>query len=146
MRAVVQRVTSSAVEIENEVVGQIGAGLLVLLGISRSDGPAEADYLVEKIVNLRVFEDDQGKMNRSCLETSSEILVVSQFTLMGDCRKGRRPSFVEAAPPDVAEKLYEYFVSQVRSTGIFVATGRFQAKMDVSLVNNGPVTLIIESK
>lgn len=146
MRAVVQRVTSSKVEIDKEVVGEIGAGLLVLLGISRSDGSAEADYLAEKIVNLRVFEDDKGKMNCSCLETGREILVVSQFTLMGDCRKGRRPSFVQAAPPDEAEKLYAYFVSQVRSKGLEVATGRFQAKMAVSLVNDGPVTLIVESK
>jgi D-tyrosyl-tRNA(Tyr) deacylase len=146
MIAIVQRVTSSKVETDKEVVGEIGAGLLVLLGISRSDGPAEADYLAEKIVNLRVFEDDKGKMNCSCLETGKEILVVSQFTLMGDCRKGRRPSFVEAAPPEEAEKLYAYFVSQVRSKGISVATGRFQAKMAVSLVNDGPVTLIVESK
>jgi D-tyrosyl-tRNA(Tyr) deacylase len=146
MIAIVQRVTSSKVEIDKEIVGEIGAGLLVLLGISRSDGPAEADYLAEKIVNLRVFEDDKGKMNCSCLETGKEILVVSQFTLMGDCRKGRRPSFVEAAPPEEAEKLYAYFVSQVRSKGISVATGRFQAKMAVSLVNDGPVTLIVESK
>jgi D-tyrosyl-tRNA(Tyr) deacylase len=146
MIAIVQRVTSSKVEIDKEIVGEIGAGLLVLLGISRSDGPAEADYLAEKIVNLRVFEDDKGKMNCSCLETGKEILVVSQFTLMGDCQKGRRPSFVEAAPPEEAEKLYAYFVSQVRSKGISVATGRFQAKMAVSLVNDGPVTLIVESK
>ena len=116
------------------------------MGISHSDGPAEADYLAEKIVNLRVLEDDKGKMNCSCLETGKEILVVSQFTLMGDCRKGRRPSFVEAAPPAEAEKLYAYFVSQVRSKGISVATGRFQAKMAVSLVNDGPVTLMVESK
>lgn len=146
MKAIVQRVTSSKVEIDKEVVGEIGAGLLVLLGISHSDGPAEADYLAEKIVNLRVLEDDKGKMNCSCLETGKEILVVSQFTLMGDCRKGRRPSFVEAAPPAEAEKLYAYFVSQVRSKGISVATGRFQAKMAVSLVNDGPVTLMVESK
>ena len=146
MRAIVQRVTSSKVETDKEVVGEIGAGLLVFLGISRSDGSAEADYLAEKIVNLRIFEDDKGKMNCSCLETGREILVVSQFTLMGDCRKGRRPSFVQAAPPDQAEKLYAYFVSQVRSKGLEVATGRFQAKMAVSLVNDGPVTLIVESK
>ena len=146
MRALVQRVTYSKVEVDQEVVGEIGAGLLVLLGVSRSDGTAEADFLAEKIVNLRVFEDDKGKMNCSCLEKRKEILIVSQFTLLGDCRKGRRPSFVQAAPPDKAEKLYTYFVSQVRSKGLRVATGRFQAKMAVSLVNDGPVTLIVESK
>lgn len=146
MKAVVQRVTSSSVQIDRKTVGRIGAGLLVLLGISHADVEKDADYLADKIVHLRIFEDGQGKMNRSCLETGREILVVSQFTLLGDCRKGRRPSFVEAAPPDKAERLYEYFVSQVRSKGISVATGRFQATMAVSLVNNGPVTLIVESK
>jgi D-tyrosyl-tRNA(Tyr) deacylase len=146
MKAVVQRVTSSSVDIDGESVGHIGAGLLVFLGIAQADGKKDADYLADKIVHLRIFEDDTGKMNRSCLETGKEVLVVSQFTLLGDCRKGRRPSFVQAAPPDKAERLYEYFVSQLRAKGIPVATGRFQARMAVSLINNGPVTLIIESK
>jgi len=146
MRAVVQRVTSSSVEAEGLIVGRIGSGLLVFLGISNADVEKDADYLADKIVHLRIFEDEQGKMNRSCLETGRAVLVVSQFTLLGDCRKGRRPSFVQAAPPDKAEKLYEYFVSQVRSKGISVSTGRFQAKMAVSLVNSGPVTMIVESR
>jgi D-tyrosyl-tRNA(Tyr) deacylase len=145
MKAVVQRVTSSKVAVNSRTVGEIGAGLLVFLGISHSDGEKDADYLADKIVHLRIFEDDNGKMNRSCLETGGDILVVSQFTLLGDCRKGRRPSFVQAAPPEKAEKLYEYFVGQIRSKGISVATGRFQAKMAVSLVNTGPVTLVVES-
>ncbi|NVM20165.1 MAG: D-tyrosyl-tRNA(Tyr) deacylase [Desulfobacterales bacterium] len=146
MRAVVQRVSSSGVRVGDRTVGQIGPGLLVLLGISGSDKEKDADYLSDKVVHLRVFEDDNGKMNRSLIETGGEIMVVSQFTLLGNCRKGRRPSFVEAAPPERAEKLYEYFVDQIRSKGVTVATGRFQAKMTVSLVNDGPVTLILESK
>ena len=146
MRAVIQRVSTSKVQVDNEVVGQIGPGLLVLLGISRSDDEKDADYLSDKIVHLRVFEDDRDKMNRSLIERGGEIMVVSQFTLLGDCRKGRRPSFIEAAPPDRAEELYEYFVGQLESKGITVATGQFKAKMAVSLVNDGPVTLIIESR
>jgi len=146
MKAVVQRVTSASVDIGGKTVGRIGAGLLVLLGVSDDDVEKDAGYLADKIVHLRVFEDEEGKMNRSCLETGKEVLVVSQFTLLGNCRKGRRPSFAGAAPPDKAERLYEYFVGQVRSKGVQVATGRFQACMAVSLVNNGPVTLIIESK
>jgi len=118
----------------------------VLLGISRSDEKKDADYLADKITHLRIFEDDAGKMNRSLIETGGEVMVVSQFTLLGDCRKGRRPSFVEAAPPERAEKLYEYFVDKLKSKGTPVATGRFQAMMAVSLVNDGPVTLILESK
>jgi D-tyrosyl-tRNA(Tyr) deacylase len=118
----------------------------VLLGVSQSDTQKEADYLSDKITHLRIFEDDKGKMNRSLLETGGEIMVVSQFTLLGDCRKGRRPSFVQAAPPERAEQLYGYFVDQLRSNGIPVATGQFQAKMAVSLVNEGPVTLILQSK
>ena len=145
MRAVVQRVTTSDVKVDHEIVGRIGSGLLVLLGIARSDEEKEADYLADKVVHLRIFEDDEGKMNRSLLETRGEVLVVSQFTLLGDCRKGRRPSFVEAAPPERAEQLYEYFVDQLRLKGITVSTGQFQAKMAVSLVNDGPVTLILES-
>ena len=146
MRAVVQRVTASEVCVHDQTVGRIGRGLLVLLGISRSDEKKDADYLADKITHLRIFEDDAGKMNRSLIETGGEVMVVSQFTLLGDCRKGRRPSFVEAAPPERAEKLYEYFVDKLKSQGTPVATGRFQAMMAVSLVNDGPVTLILESK
>lgn len=146
MRAVIQRVTASEVRVRDQTVGQIGPGLLVLLGISLSDEEKDADYLADKIAHLRIFEDDAGKMNRSLIETGGEAMVVSQFTLLGDCRKGRRPSFVEAAPPERAEKLYEYFVDQLRSKGTPVATGQFQAMMAVSLVNDGPVTLIVESK
>ncbi len=145
MRAVIQRVTASDVQVDHEIVGRIGSGLLVLLGISRSDEQKDADYLADKVVHLRIFEDDEGKMNRSLLETRGEVLVVSQFTLLGDCRKGRRPCFVEAAPPERAEQLYEYFVDQLRLKGTTVSTGQFQAKMAVSLVNDGPVTLILES-
>jgi D-tyrosyl-tRNA(Tyr) deacylase len=144
--AVVQRVTESKVHVDDQTIGEIGPGLLVLLGISKSDEEKDADYLADKVANLRILEDEDGKMNRSLLETGGEMLVVSQFTLLGNCRKGRRPSFVEAAPPEKAERLYDYFVSQVRSKGISAATGQFQAKMAVSLVNDGPVTLILESK
>jgi D-tyrosyl-tRNA(Tyr) deacylase len=146
MRAVVQRVTTSDVKVDHEIVGRIGPGLLVLLGVSRFDEEKDAAYLADKVAHLRIFEDDEGKMNLSLLETSGEALVVSQFTLLGDCRKGRRPSFVQAAPPERAEQLYQYFVDQFRLKGIRVSTGQFQAKMAVSLVNDGPVTLILESK
>lgn len=146
MKAVIQRVKRAQVDIQDVTIGQIGAGLVVLLGISRTDKTADAEYLADKAVHLRIFEDETGKLNRSCLETGNEIMVVSQFTLLGDCRKGRRPSFVQAAAPDMAEKLYEYFVRQVLSKGISVATGRFGANMAVSLINDGPVTLILESK
>lgn len=146
MLAVIQRVISSEVRVGDDVVGQIGTGILVLLGISHSDEEKDADYLADKVVHLRIFDDDDGKMNLSLVETGGEIMVVSQFTLLGNCRKGRRPSFVEAAPPERAENLYEYFVDQLRLKAVPVATGRFQAKMAVSLVNDGPVTLILESK
>jgi D-tyrosyl-tRNA(Tyr) deacylase len=146
MRAVVQRVTACEVRVSDQTVGQIGSGLLVLLGISLSDDDKDVGYLADKIAHLRIFEDDAGKMNRCLLDTGGSMLVVSQFTLLGDCRKGRRPSFVEAAPPEKAAKLYENFIDQIRSKGILVATGQFQAKMAVSLVNDGPVTLIVESK
>ncbi|MBN1843941.1 MAG: D-tyrosyl-tRNA(Tyr) deacylase [Deltaproteobacteria bacterium] len=136
MLAVIQRVTAAEVRIDDKIVGQIGPGLLVLLGVSRSDDEKDADYLSDKIVHLRILEDEEGKMNRSLIETGGEIMVVSQFTLLGDCRKGRRPSFVEAAPAKTAEGLYKYFVGQLKSKGTPVATGRFQAKMAVSLVNN----------
>ncbi len=145
MKAVVQRVKNSSVTIGGDTVSRIGVGLLVLLGVARNDQPADADFLAEKTTNLRVFEDDNGKMNRSLLDTGAEMLVVSQFTLLGDCRKGRRPSFVDAASPDHAEKLYDQFVQKVRQAGVRVQTGRFRAMMDVSLVNDGPVTLILES-
>ncbi|MBU4185716.1 MAG: D-aminoacyl-tRNA deacylase [Desulfobacteraceae bacterium] len=146
MRAVIQRVKESSVRVDNKITGKIGKGLLVLLGVAESDRPGDADYLSEKIINLRIFEDENGKMNRSLLETGGEMLVVSQFTLLGDCRKGRRPSFVNAASPEKANELYEYFVKKVRDKGIFVETGQFRAMMDVSLINDGPVTLIIESR
>jgi len=146
MRAVIQRVAAADVRVDHEIVGRIGPGLLVLLGIARSDEEKDADYLADKAVHLRIFEDGDGKMNRSLLETGGEALVVSQFTLLGDCRKGRRPSFVEAASPERAEQLYEYFVDQLKMKGITVATGRFQAMMAVSLINDGPVTLILETK
>jgi len=146
MRAVVQRVKERSVKAGEETISQIGGGLLVLLGVARNDRPSDADYLANKIVNLRIFEDDDGKMNRSLLETGGQILVVSQFTLLGDCRKGRRPSFVDAAEPSKATELYEYFVEQVRRIGLFVQTGRFGAMMQVALINDGPVTIILESR
>jgi len=146
MRAVVQRVTEARVEVAGETVGEIAAGFLVLLGVSRDDGTADADYLAEKIANLRVFEDDEGKMNRSLLESGGAMLAVSQFTLYGDTRKGRRPSFIEAAEPEKANSLYEYFVGRARSLGVTVETGVFQAMMKVSLVNDGPVTILLDSK
>jgi D-tyrosyl-tRNA(Tyr) deacylase len=144
--AVVQRITEGDVRIQDEIVGEIGPGLLVLLGVSQTDEKKDADYLAEKIVHLRIFGDDEGKMNLSLVDTGGEMLVVSQFTLLGDCRKGRRPSFVRAAPPDKAEALYEVFMDRVRAKGVSVASGTFQAMMAVSLVNDGPVTLIVESK
>jgi D-aminoacyl-tRNA deacylase len=146
MRACVQRVTTASVTVAGEVVGQIDHGLVVLLGVGQQDTPADADYLARKLVGLRIFEDEQGKMNRSLEEVSGGLLVVSQFTLWGDCRKGRRPSFVEAAPPEVAERLYAYFVRVVEELGVRVATGRFRAHMHVALVNDGPVTLVLDSK
>ena len=146
MRAVVQRVKESSVKVDNETIGRIGQGLLVLLGVAKGDTPSDADYLANKIVNLRIFEDDDTKMNRSLLSIGGKMLVVSQFTLLGDCRKGRRPSFVAAAGPQKALELYENFVQQVRRLGISVETGRFQAMMEVALINDGPVTLVLESR
>ncbi len=145
MRAVVQRVKEAEVTVEAEITGKIEAGLLVFLGVGREDSEEDADYLADKIVNLRIFEDEEGKLNLSALDLEKELLVVSQFTLFGDCRKGRRPSFFDAAPPDEAESLYEYFVEKVKGTGLKTATGKFQAMMDVKLVNDGPVTLLLES-
>ena len=146
MRAVVQRVKESSVTVTNQMISRIGPGLLVLLGVSEADDSGDAIYLSEKIPHLRIFEDENGKMNRSLMETRGEMLVVSQFTLLGDCRKGRRPSYVQAAGPEKAEHLYEIFVEQVRKKGVAVKTGRFRAMMDVALINDGPVTLILDSK
>ncbi len=146
MRAVIQRIKESSVKTENQIIGRTGFGLLVLLGVANGDSSSDADYLANKITNLRIFEDDKGKMNRSLLELGGEMMVVSQFTLLGDCRKGRRPSFMQAAEPNLATELYEYFVNQVRSLGIAVQTGRFGAMMEVALINDGPVTLILESR
>lgn len=145
MRAVLQRVSKAKVEVDGRVAGEIGAGLLVLLGVAKTDSPREADLLADKIVNLRIFEDDAGKMNRSLLDIAGALLVVSQFTLYGDARKGRRPSFDAAAPAEQARSLYEYFVGAARRSGLRVETGVFQAHMQVSLVNDGPVTLLLES-
>lgn len=145
MRAVVQRVTYAKVEVDGLVVGEIGPGLLVLLGVAKGDVAADADFLAAKISQLRIFSDDAGKMNRSVLEVGGSMLAVSQFTLYGDCRKGRRPGFDAAAPPEVARALYEHFVGAARRAGLHVETGVFQADMAVSLLNDGPVTLIVES-
>ncbi len=146
MRAVVQRVSSARVLVDQEVVGQIQRGLLVLLGVARTDMPEQARWLADKVVGLRIFEDAEGKMNRDLAEIGGGLLVVSQFTLYGDCRKGRRPSFVDAAPPEIAIPLYEAFITAVRANGITTATGRFGAMMQVELINDGPVTLILDSK
>ena len=145
MRAVLQRVTAASVEIAGEEVGSIERGLLVLLGVSADDEEADAAYLVPKIANLRIFADDDGRFSVSALDSGAELLVVSQFTLYADTRRGRRPDFTRAAPPDVAERLYEYAVSLFRDTGLKVATGRFQEYMQVRLQNDGPVTVILDS-
>ena len=146
MRIVIQRVLSASVEVERAVVGQIDAGLVVLVGIEHSDTEQDANYLAVKTANLRIFSDEQGKMNRSVTDVGGSVLVVSQFTLYGDCRKGNRPGYDRAARPDHARPLYEYFVTCLRTTGIHVQTGVFQASMKLSLVNDGPVTIICESK
>ena len=145
MRACIQRVSEAEVAVGGDVTGRIGRGLVVLLGVGQQDGPTEVEWLADKIVTLRVFEDDDGKMNRSLAEVGGAMLVVSQFTLYGDARKGRRPSFTDAAPPELAERLYEAFVERVRALGVEVATGRFREHMLVSLVNDGPVTLWIDT-
>jgi D-aminoacyl-tRNA deacylase len=145
MRAVIQRVREARVTVEGSVLGEIGPGLLALLGIAKADSPADAEFLAEKILNLRVFPDEAGKMNRSLLDIGGALLVVSQFTLYGDCRKGRRPSFDDAAPAELARPLYEHFIEVARKSGLRVETGVFQAHMEVSLVNDGPVTLLVES-
>jgi len=145
MRAVVQRVSRAKVTVDGNIAGEIGHGLLVLLGVGNNDQESDADYLAEKIVGLRIFEDEHGKMNRSVAEVSGGVLVVSQFTLYGDVRKGRRPSFDDAARPERARELYEYFVERVRAAGLQCETGRFQEMMDVELVNEGPVTILVDS-
>lgn len=145
MRACIQRVSRAQVTIAGEVVGRIGRGLVVLLGVATNDSSADARQLAEKISELRIFPDDEGKMNRSLIEIGGAMLVVSQFTLLGDCRKGRRPSFTDAAEPTLGERLYEEFVAAVKAKGIEVATGRFRQMMDVSLTNDGPVTLLLDS-
>ena len=146
MRACVQRVSQAAVSVAGEPVGQIGRGLVVLLGVSLDDESDDVRYLADKVIELRIFPDDEGKMNRSLVEVGGAMLVVSQFTLLGDCRKGRRPSFIAAAPPEKGERLYQEFVAVVRARGVEVATGRFRAQMEVSLVNDGPVTMLLDSK
>ena len=145
MRAVIQRVSHARVIIDGKEHSRIGPGLLVLVGVEKEDTAEDAAMLAQRIVELRIFEDDAGKMNRSLTEVAGELLVVSQFTLYGDCRRGRRPSFTEAAPPDLAADLYKEFVAKVRASGVNVATGRFREHMHVSLVNDGPVTLWIDS-
>ena len=146
MKAVLQRVSRASVTIEGEIVGQIGRGLLVLLGVEHGDCEADAQQLADKAVQLRIFEDCDGKMNLALSDVNGAMLVVSQFTLLGDCRKGRRPSFIQAAAPDLAERLYETFVAAVGVQGIPVATGKFRAMMQVELVNDGPVTLLLDSR
>lgn len=146
MRAVVQRVSRAKVTVAGEVTGEIGSGLLILLGVAEGDTVEDASFLAEKLVGLRIFPDDEGKMNRSVADIGGAMLVVSQFTLLGDCRKGKRPSFIKAARPEDAVSLYQIFVAEVRGRAITVATGRFQEHMDVELVNDGPVTLLVDSR
>ena len=146
MRAVVQRVTSASVTVAGETVGQISHGLLVLLGVAKDDREQDVVQLAQKLIGLRVFDDEAGKMNLDVVQVSGAMLIVSQFTLLADCRKGRRPSYTGAAPPQLAESLYEAFINAVSSQGVPVETGRFGAMMDVALVNDGPVTLIVETR
>jgi D-tyrosyl-tRNA(Tyr) deacylase len=146
MRAVVQRVIEASVTVEGEVIGNIGRGFMVLLGVHRNDGPSDADYIADKIANLRIFEDEAGKLNLSLMETGGAALIVSQFTLYGDARKGRRPGFTEAASGEPALQLYESVCERVAAAGITVARGRFGAEMKVHLINDGPVTLLLDSR
>ncbi|MBM7541734.1 D-aminoacyl-tRNA deacylase [Amphibacillus cookii] len=146
MRAVIQRVTEAKVRVAEQVIGQIGQGLVVLLGITHDDSKEDADYLVKKISHLRIFEDDQEKMNLSLLDVKGQLLSISQFTLYSDTRKGRRPNFMEAAKPDQAEPLYDYFNQQMQQLSVTVKTGKFGAMMDIDLINNGPVTIMIDSR
>lgn len=145
MRALVQRVSQASVSVDGETLGRIGAGLVVLLGISSSDDESDIDYIVDKTVNLRIFPDDQGHLDRSGLDTSSELLVISQFTLYGNTRKGRRPSFTEAAPPEKANAMFSEALEKFRTSGLKVETGKFQAHMLVELSNDGPVTIMLDS-
>jgi D-tyrosyl-tRNA(Tyr) deacylase len=145
VRAVVQRVSRAQVTVNGEVTGRIARGLLVLLGVAPTDTESDADYLADKIAGLRIFEDDAGKMNMAATDVKGQILVVSQFTLYGDVRRGKRPSFDAAAPPQQARKLYEYFVERIRASGLVCETGRFQEMMQVELVNDGPVTILLDS-
>jgi D-tyrosyl-tRNA(Tyr) deacylase len=146
MRAVVQRVKRSSVSVDGLVISSIEKGLLVLLGVAAGDAEADADSLADKVANLRIFPDDEGKMNRSVKEAAGAVLAVSQFTLLGDARKGRRPSFIDACEPELANRLYERFCAKVREQGLVCGTGKFQAMMDVELVNDGPVTILLDSK
>lgn len=146
MRAVVQRVSRAKVSVNGTVSGEIGKGLLILLGVGQTDAKSDADYMAEKVAGLRVFEDSEGKMNRSLAEVGGAVLVVSQFTLYGDVRRGKRPSFDAAAPPEKARELYEYFVERIRAAGLPYQTGRFQEMMQVELVNDGPVTILLDSE
>ena len=145
MRLLIQRIKEAKVSVDGEEIGKVGAGLCLFLGVAKGDTTEDADAFAEKIAQLRIFEDENGKMNRSLRDVRGEILVVSEFTLYGDCTKGRRPSFSQAAPPPEAERLYDYFVQRLKELGVKVATGRFQAKMEVSLINDGPVTFMIDS-
>jgi D-tyrosyl-tRNA(Tyr) deacylase len=146
VRAVVQRASEASVRVDGEVVGRIGPGLVVLLGVGKDDAERDAEVLAEKVLNLRVFPDEAGQMNRSVQDVGGGLLVISQFTLMGDARKGRRPSYIEAAAPEEANRLYEHFVGRLRPSGLEVATGVFRAMMDVALVNQGPVTILLDSR
>lgn len=146
MKALLQRVTGASVSVAGEMVGRISHGLLVFLGVAAGDTEEDAQYLAQKTVNLRIFTDEQGKFNLSVLDTRGELLLVSQFTLLADARKGRRPSFIGAAPPERAEKLFQYFVEQVRASGLPTATGRFQQYMQVEIHNDGPVTVMLDSR
>jgi len=146
MKALVQRVSGASVSVDDDIVGEIGRGLVVFLGVAQGDSKEDASYLANKVVNLRIFADETSKFALSALETRGDILIISQFTLLADSRKGRRPSFTDAAPPDLAEELYEFFVEQVRSTGLKVETGLFQEHMLVEIYNDGPVTISLESK
>ena len=145
MRAVIQRVSRAQVRVEGQIVGEIGKGILLLLGVGKGDTKPQADSLLEKLVNLRIFEDEAGKMNLSLLDVGGALMVISQFTLYADCRKGRRPSFTDAGSPEEAKALYEYFIHQARSRGLIVASGIFQALMEVELINFGPVTILLDS-
>ncbi len=146
MKAVIQRVKNAHVTVENNIISNIGTGLAVLLGVEENDTKKDADYLAEKIVHLRIFEDENGKMNISLKDIKGELLVISQFTLLADCKKGRRPSFVKAATPQKADELYEYFMGRTMDLGVVTKSGKFAAMMDVSLINNGPVTILLDTR